>query len=86
MANGTTIQARMDATTKKEAQGILQTLGISMSEAVCIFFRQIILQRGIPFDIKIPNEVTAKTLADSEAGKGLHAVDGVDELFEDVNI
>lgn len=86
MANGTTIQARVDVNTKKQAKRILDALDISMSEAITMFLRQIIFHRGIPFDLKIPNELTAKTLRDSEAGKGLHKVDSVDELFQELNI
>ncbi len=85
MANGTTIQARIDADTKQKAKGILDTLGVSMSEAISLYFRQIILHRGIPFDVKIPNELTAKVLADSEKGRGLHKASNVDELFEELD-
>lgn len=86
MANSTTIQARVDVDTKKQVKGILDALDISMSEAITMFLRQIIFHRGIPFNLKIPNELTAKTLRDSEAGKGLHKVDSVDELFQELNI
>jgi len=86
MANGTTIQARIDADTKEKARGILKTLGISISEAVSMYMRQIVLHRGIPFDVKIPNELTAKTLRDSEDGKGLHRADNTEELFKELDI
>jgi hypothetical protein len=42
---------------------------------------QIILHNGIPFKIKIPNDVTTKTLKDSENGKNFHHVNSVDEFF-----
>lgn len=86
MVNGTTIQARIDANTKERARGILNTLGISISEAISMYMRQIVLHRGIPFDVKIPNELTAKTLRDSEAGKGLHRVADTEELFKELDI
>jgi DNA-damage-inducible protein J len=53
-----------------------------MGPAISMYLSQITLQRGIPFEIKIPNEVTAKTLRDSENENNLHKVDSVDELFE----
>ncbi|MBW2100868.1 MAG: type II toxin-antitoxin system RelB/DinJ family antitoxin [Deltaproteobacteria bacterium] len=46
---------------------------------------QITLHKGIPFQIKIPNEVTAKTLKDAENGNDLHKVDSVDELFQELD-
>ena len=50
-----------------------------------MYLSQITLQRGIPFEMKIPNEITAKTLTDSENGKKLHKVGSVDDLFEELD-
>jgi DNA-damage-inducible protein J len=64
---------------------ILKKLNISMSEAISMYLSQITLHNGIPFEIKIPNEVTAKTLKDSEMGKNVHKVDSVDGLFKELD-
>ena len=85
MAKTATIQTRVDPEIKRNAQKILNTLNISMSEAISMFLSQITLHRGIPFDIKIPNPVTARTLMDSEDGKGIHTVADVDELFQELD-
>ena len=85
MGKTATIQTRVDPTVKHSAQIILKKLNISMSEAISMYLSQITLHGGIPFEIKIPNEVTAKTLTDSENGKNLHKVDSVDELFEELD-
>ena len=82
MARTAIIQARIEPTVKKKAQQILNTLNISMSEAISIYLTQISLNRGIPFDIKIPNELTIETIRKSERGEELHGVDSVDELFK----
>jgi DNA-damage-inducible protein J len=85
MGKTATIQTRVDPTVKHNAQIILKKLNISMSEAISMYLSQITLHRGIPFEIKIPNEITAKTLKDSESGNDLHAVDSIDELFEELD-
>lgn len=85
MAKAATIQARIDEDTKVRAQNILNALHIPMSEAISMYLRQIIFHRGIPFELKIPNELTAKTLREAEAGKGLRKVSSVDELFEELD-
>ncbi len=85
MAHGTTIQARIDTDSKAKATEILDTLGISMSEAILLYIRQVILHRGIPFDVKIPNDLTAKVLADSEKGRRLHKAASAAELFEELD-
>jgi len=85
MAKTTTIQTRVDPKTKENAQMILKKLNISMSEAISMYLSQIAVHRGIPFEIKIPNEVTAKTLKDAENENDLHKVDSVDELFHELD-
>ena len=85
MLKTSTIQARIDPIVKKNAQKILNQLNMSMSEAISIYLSQITLHKGIPFEIKIPNKVTAKTLRDSKNTKNLHTVNSVEELFQELN-
>ncbi|MCD4692151.1 MAG: type II toxin-antitoxin system RelB/DinJ family antitoxin [Calditrichales bacterium] len=84
MARTATIQARIDPVVKEKAQNILNTLNITMSEAISLYLTQISLRRGIPFDIRIPNELTLETIRKSEKGKEIHKVDSVDELFREL--
>ena len=83
MANGAYIQARIDAKTKKQAKGILDKLGISMSEAIVVYMKQIVLRQGIPFELKLPNRSTLRAMEQLESGKGV-TFDSVDELLEDL--
>ena len=85
MSKTAIIQTRVDPGLKQKATDILNTLNISMSEAIAIYLAQITLHRGIPFEIKIPNAVTAKTLQDSERSKELRQVSGIDELFKELD-
>ena len=50
---------RVDPETKEQAEAILNQLGIPMSNAIGMFLRQIVMQRGIPFDMKLPASVPA---------------------------
>ncbi len=84
MPRTATIQARIDPEVKKDAQAILNKLNISMSEAISLYLTQVALQKGIPFEIKIPNELTAETLKKSENDNELHSVDSVDDLFQEL--
>jgi len=81
MAKTATIQTRVDPVVKNNAQMILKKLNISMSEAISMYLSQITLQKGIPFELKIPNQVTAKTLKSAENGNNVHEVDSIDALF-----
>lgn len=82
MEKTATIQARINPQVKKDAQKILNQLHITMSEAITLYLTQITLHKGIPFEIKIPNEITEKTLRDSEAGKNLHQADSITDLIK----
>ena len=82
--DATTIQVRLDKKTKSQAQKVFKVLDISMSEAIKLFLRQVALQKGIPFEIKIPNALTDRVLRESEEGIDLHKVSNVDQLFEEL--
>ncbi len=85
MSKTSTIQARISPELKKKAQKILRMLNLSMSEAISLYLTQVTLHRGIPFDIKIPNDLTLKTIKGIEKDEDLHEVSSVDELFQELN-
>ncbi|MGR3318112.1 MAG: type II toxin-antitoxin system RelB/DinJ family antitoxin [Candidatus Anammoxibacter sp.] len=85
MPKTATIQARINPKVKTQAQKILNSLHISMSEAISIYLTQIALHKGIPFEITIPNELTVKTIKKAEDEKGLHKVNSVDELYRELD-
>lgn len=54
MAKTANLYARIEPDVKEQAENILSALGIPVSNAINMFYKQIILQRGIPFDMKLP--------------------------------
>ena len=54
MAKTSTIFARVQPEVKQEAEEVLTRLGIPMSNAIDMFLRQVALQKGIPFEMKLP--------------------------------
>lgn len=54
MAKTSNVFARVEPELKEQAEAILNQLGIPMSNAVSMFLRQVVLQRGIPFEMKLP--------------------------------
>lgn len=53
-AKSANLYARIEPDVKEQAENILSTLGISASNAINMFYKQIILNRGLPFEVKIP--------------------------------
>ena len=60
MARTANVFARVEPEVKEQAEQVLDRLGIPMSNAVGMFLRQIVLQRGIPFEMKLPAVRPAK--------------------------
>lgn len=84
MYKAATINTRIEPKLKTEAEAILQKVGLTSAEAVRLFYKQICLQRGLPFDVKIPNKETLKAMHDAETGKTYKAK-SVDALFDDLD-
>ena len=86
MSKTSTIRARIEPGLKTEVEDILSHLGLTVSETIHLLYRQIKLQRGLPFDVRMPNEVTARTLRASKAGKGVKRFTTKRELYADLGL
>ena len=64
------ISIRIDRATKAAAEDVFHVLGLSATDAVRMFYRQVALQRGLPFPAKIPNAQTLAAFKELEAGGG----------------
>jgi DNA-damage-inducible protein J len=95
MARTSTIFARVEPEIKSQAETVLKQLGIPMSNAIGLFLRQIVLQCGIPFEMKLPqskpitfvklsetefNAEIDKGLSDLTAGRVLCADDVIGDI------
>jgi DNA-damage-inducible protein J len=86
MSKTATIRARVEPALKSEVEDILEHLGLTPSETVHLLYRQIKLQRGLPFNVRIPNELTARTLNASKAGRGVKRFGSKKELYADLGL
>ena len=73
----------LDSSIKKEAQDIFKQYGMGLSDAFNIFLAQSVMERGIPFEIKIPNQETTKAIKDARNGKNMSTV-SIDELKKEI--
>ena len=77
-----TVRARIEPQLKIEVESVLTELGLSVSEAIEMYMRQIKLMHGIPFNIRIPNAITQQTFDDTDSGKNLNRYDNTQDMFE----
>ena len=80
------ISARIDPGLKHNVEQILNDLGLNMTQAITLFFKQVELQQGLPFDVKIPNEITLSALEDARTRRDLKAFQSTQDLFDDLGI
>lgn len=95
------LYVRIEPDVKEQAEGILSALGIPASNAINMFYKQIILQRGLPFEVKIPsarpvdmsalsaeemNAELEKGYADMSAGRTKSAKKVFSDIRRDYNL
>ncbi|KAF0107840.1 MAG: DNA-damage-inducible protein J [Anaerolineaceae bacterium] len=64
MTKTAAITVRLNPQVKKDAQIVLDELGLTTTQAVSLFFKQISLNKGLPFAVEIPNEETIQAIED----------------------
>ena len=99
--NSANLYARIEPDVKEKAESILAALGIPASNAINIFYKQIILQRGLPFEVKMPpakpvnintlsetefNEELEKGYADMQAGRTKSAKEAFADIRKDYKL
>ena len=80
MTKTETIQASVDLDLKHEAEEIFAELGLSATEAITLFYRQVILHQGMPFDMRLPNADTVQALREAGIAVNLTEYGGIDGL------
>lgn len=74
------IRARAPQQLKQDAEAILAELGLTPTQAITMLYRQIVLTRGLPFEVRLPNAKTRAVMADIAAGRNVETYGSVAEL------
>ncbi len=64
MTKSTLITARIDPELKQETEKVFDELGLSMTQAITLFFKQVKMHQGLPFAVSILNAQTRQTVDD----------------------
>jgi len=86
MSKEATVRARIEPDLKKRVETMFEKLGLSTTEAITLFYRQVDLRKGLPFDVVIPNETTRRTMDDTDAGRNLILCKDADDMFKKLGI
>jgi len=66
----TTVRARVDSNLKQEVEEILKEIGLSTSQAITLFLKRIKYEKGIPFELKVPNATTIQAMEEAKHNMG----------------
>jgi DNA-damage-inducible protein J len=81
MSKTAMIRARTELKLKSRVEKIFETLGLTASQAINLFYHRVELEKGLPFDMKIPNPKTLNAMADVDKKKNLHSYDHVEGML-----
>lgn len=89
MEKSSTVQVRIEPELKASVEVVLDHLGLSMSSAISLFLKQVVLHDGLPFPVKIPNAETLAAIQEVEAMKANGSKERgqtKEELYADLGI
>ncbi len=86
MAANAFVRARIDETLKLEAASVLADMGLTVSDVVRIVLTKIAKEKALPFEMRVPNERTQLSMANSERGIDVHRAKDAKDMFDQLDI
>lgn len=84
MSKNASLNIRTTEEIKKGAEAVLNGLGLNISSAVNLFLKQVINYKGIPFDLRQPNQETLQATDDINHRRDLDSANTVEEMFQKI--
>jgi DNA-damage-inducible protein J len=85
MTQNAFVRARINEDIKKRAEAVLETLGLTVSDACRILLTKVAQEKQFPFDLRAPNSETAQALRELKSGRG-HRYKNADAMFKDLGL
>ena len=86
MAKIATVRARIEPWLKEDVEKLFKEMGLSTTEAITLFYRQVKLRNGLPFNVVIPNKTTEKVFEDTDARRNLIRCEDADDMFDKLGL
>jgi DNA-damage-inducible protein J len=81
-----TVRARIEPDLKERAEHIFQQLGLTATQAITLFYKQVEQKKGLPFSLTLANKITKQTFEHTDAGQELVVCKDADDMFEKLGI
>jgi len=86
MVKEAVVSARVDPELKTNVEQVFKALGLSTTQAITLFFKQVEFWNGLPFEVKIPNQDTLQALEEARARQNLVTFNSLDDLLSDLEL
>jgi DNA-damage-inducible protein J len=87
MAKTGYITARIEQDLKSEAEGILSKVGLSATQTITLLYQQIVLNKGLPFEVRLPNNYVQQTIKEAQENpRTLSKYQNFDDLLQELHI
>lgn len=80
------IRARIEPDLKTEVEAIFRELGLTTTQAITMFYKQIQRKHELPLDLHVPNRATARAIREARKGRGTVTCKNVDDLFDNLGV
>lgn len=86
MRKSAMVRARIEPELKEGAEKVFGRIGLNATQAITLFYKQVELHQGLPFDVAIPSETTQRTFKKTDEGRELAVCKDAEELFEKLGL
>ncbi len=86
MSKSAMVRARLEPDLKMHAENIFLRLGLNATQAITMFYKQVELRDGLPFNVAIPTSTTIRTFEATDAGRDLIVCENADDMFNKLGI
>jgi len=86
MSKSAMVRARIEPDLKQHAEDVFNHLGLTTTQAITLFYKQVELQNGLPFNVAIPNKETIKTFEATDSGDELVVCEDSNDMFKQLGI
>ena len=86
MSKSAMVRARVEPELKDRVESVFHRLGMNATQAITMFYKQVELRDGLPFDVVVPTETTRKTMEKTDAGRDVVVCEDAEDMFDKLGI
>lgn len=82
MSTTTVVRARIEEGLKDQATAALTDMGLTISEAIRLMLVQVVAEKRLPFEVRVPSKKTLSVFEKTDQGEELHESENLEDMFK----